>query len=66
MTIANIINFVTSLLGSPASGETPGTGLIGWAGQFIDFVTDNPVILVFVITPLLFWGIGAIKRLIRL
>lgn len=56
MEIAALITFVTTLV----------TGLIDWAQSFVTFVTSNPVILVFVITPLLFWGIGAIKRLIRL
>lgn len=42
------------------------TALLAWAQSFITFITSNPVILVFVITPLLFWAIGAIRRMLRL
>ena len=42
------------------------TALLGWAQSFVTFITSNPVILVFVITPLLFWAIGAIRRMLRL
>lgn len=66
MTIQQLITFVTTLIGTLPDGNTAGTGLLGWAGQFVNFITDNPVILVFVITPLLFWAIGMIKRLLRL
>lgn len=66
MTIAQLIEFVQTLIGTPTVGETAGSGLLGWASQFVSFITSNPVILVFVITPLLFWAIGAIRRLIRL
>lgn len=66
MTISALITFVTNLIGSLGSGSDPGTGLLGWAQQFVDFITSNPVILVFVITPLLFWAIGAIRRMLRL
>lgn len=66
MTISALITFVTTLIGNMGSGETPGSGLLGWAQQFVNFITANPVILVFVVTPLLFWAIGAIRRLLRL
>lgn len=66
MTLAQLITFVTTLIGSPTSGSTPGTGLIGWCETFINFITSNPIVLVFVITPILFWGLGAIKRMLRL
>lgn len=56
MDISGVISAVTSLV----------TALVTWAGSFIGFITSNPIILVFVITPLLFWGIGAIKRMLRL
>ena len=66
MTIDALITFVTTLIGTLPSGNTAGTGLLGWASQIVAFITGNPVILVFVITPLLFWGVGMIKRLLRL
>lgn len=56
MDISGLIAFVQSLV----------TALISWGGSFISFITSNPVILVFVVTPLLFWAIGMIKRLLRL
>lgn len=56
MEISALISFVQSLV----------TALIGWAQSFVTFITSNPIILVFVITPLLFWAIGAIRRLLRL
>lgn len=66
MTISALITFVTNLIGSLGNGTDPATGLLGWAQQFVNFITGNPVILVFVITPLLFWAIGAIRRMLRL
>lgn len=41
------------------------TGAIGWAGQFVDFVTSNPLVLMFVTFGLIGTGIGVLMRLIR-
>lgn len=56
MTITALVEFVQSLV----------TAILGWAGSYINFITSNPVVLVFVVTPLIFWAIGAIRRMLRL
>lgn len=42
------------------------TGAVTWVGSFVDVITDNPLILMFVIVGFVGLGVGLIKRLIRL
>lgn len=43
------------------------TAAVGWMGTAIDFVVDNPVVLIpVVLMPVAGVGIGYLKRLIRL
>lgn len=42
------------------------TNALGWAGNVVDFVVDNPIVMVFVIVPLVGLGIGMVKRMISL
>ncbi len=39
---------------------------IGWVGDYVGAVTDNPLILMFVIVAFVGLGVGLIRRLIRL
>lgn len=45
--------------------STVVTGAIGWAGQFVTFVTENPLVLMFVTFGLIGTGIGILMRLMR-
>lgn len=54
--MATIITDVTSLV----------TAAIGWVGEYVDAITGNPLILMFVIVSFVGLGVGLIKRLIRL
>lgn len=56
VTMATIITDVTSLV----------TAAIGWVGEYVDAITGNPLILMFVIVSFVGLGVGLIKRLIRL
>lgn len=42
------------------------TAAIGWVGDYVGVVTDNPLILMFVIVAFVGLGVGLIRRLIRL
>lgn len=54
--MADIISSVTSLV----------TASVGWVNSFVDVITDQPLLLLFVIAGFVGLGVGLIKRLIRL
>jgi hypothetical protein len=41
------------------------TGAVGWVGSFVGAITDNPLILGFVLVALIGTGIGVVNRLIH-
>lgn len=55
-TLAAIVNNVGSLV----------TAAVSWVGSFVGAITDNPLILMFVIVGFVGLGVGLIKRLTRL
>ena len=55
VTVATILGDVTSFVSSAVS----------WVGSFVGAITDNPLILTFVIVAFVGMGIGLIKRLVR-
>lgn len=54
--MADIITNVTALV----------TAAITWVTSFVTAITDNPLILMFVIISFVGLGVGLIRRLIRL
>lgn len=56
MTVSTILGHVTEIV----------TSAIAWVTQFVGAITDNPLILMFVIVAFVGLGVGLIKRLIRL
>lgn len=54
--ITTILSTVSSLV----------TEAIKWIGQFVTCVTDNELLLLFVVTAFVGLGLGLIKRIIRL
>ena len=56
ITISTILGNVTSIV----------TSAIDWMGDFATFVTGNPLVLVFVLIPLVGLGIGLFRRLLSL
>lgn len=54
--MADIISAVTSLV----------TASVGWVNSFVNVITSQPLLLLFVITGFVGLGVGLIKRLIRL
>lgn len=55
-TMSGIITDVTAIV----------TASVGWVGQFLTVITENPLLLMFVIVPFVGLGIGLLKRLIKL
>lgn len=53
---------ISSIMGN--AGEIVTAGL-GWIGDVVSTVTGNPLILLFVILPLVGLGIGLFRRLIN-
>lgn len=45
--------------------STVVTGAVAWMGQIVDFVTANPLVLMFVTFSLIGTGVGLLFRLIR-
>lgn len=39
-------------------------GAIGWMGSFVNFIGNNPIVLVFVVLPLVGFAVGILKRLL--
>lgn len=56
MTIASLLGNVTSLV----------TSAVEWVGSYVDAITSNPLILMFVIVAFVGLGVGLIKRLVRI
>lgn len=56
MTMANILSNVTLVV----------TEAIKWIGQFVSVITDNPLLLMFVVVAFVGLGVGLISRLIHL
>lgn len=54
--MADIISAVSSLV----------TASVGWVNSFVDVITEQPLLLLFVITGFVGLGVALIKRLIRL
>ena len=54
--MVDIISAVTSLV----------TASVDWVNSFVGVITDQPLLLLFVITGFVGLGVGLIKRLIRL
>ena len=52
----DIISAVTALV----------TASVGWVNSFVDVITNQPLLLLFVIVGFVGLGVGLIKRLIRL
>jgi len=42
------------------------TQLIDWVGDIVQVITDNPLLLIFVVISLAFTGVAMIRRLLRL
>ena len=56
ITVSTILGYVTSIV----------TSAVSWMGSFATFVTGNPLVLVFVLIPLVGLGIGLFRRLLSL
>lgn len=37
---------------------------VGWMGQFVSFIGNNPIVLVFVVLPVVGYAISILKRLL--
>ena len=42
------------------------TAAMGWAGEVVTMIGNNPLLLFFICLPLVGLGIGIVKRLIRM
>lgn len=56
MSMATLLSNVTSMV----------TEAITWVQMFVTCITDNPLLLMFVVVAFVGLGVGLIKRLIRL
>ena len=69
MTMSQIItaigDVVAYLVGGSTSGETSITFAHSWVGQFATAITSSPIILIFVIVGLVFLGLNAVRKLMR-
>lgn len=56
VTLATILGYITQLVNEA----------IVWVGKFIEVITSNPLLLMFVIMSVVGLGVGLLARLIRL
>lgn len=57
---------MTSSAGIIAEVTALVTASTGWIGSYLEVITDNPLLAMFVIVPFIGLGVGLLKRLIRL
>lgn len=55
-TLATILSDVSSVV----------TSALQWAASVVNFITSNPIVMIFVLIPLVGLGIGMVKRMISL
>lgn len=55
------------LSGVVTSIGTLVTGMMSWIGSYVGAITTstNGLLLAFVLTPAIFWALGAIRRIMR-
>lgn len=41
------------------------TAAVGWVGQYVTLVTENPIILAYTLLPFVGLGVGLLSRLFR-
>lgn len=63
--ITTIGDIVAYMVGGTTSGEVTITVANSWVGQFASAITSNPIILIFVIVGLVFLGLNAVRKLMR-
>ena len=56
VTVSTILTDVGSLV----------TAAVGWIGQYTTAITNNPLLLIFVVTAFVGLGVGLISRIIKL
>lgn len=56
VTLATILADVSSVV----------TQALTWAGSVVTFIQDNPIVMIFVLVPLVGLGIGMVRRMISL
>lgn len=65
--MGTFITAITNLIyTAPAESGGAVGGMVGWIASYIGAITSNPLLLMFVLCPAIFWAIGAIRRIIRL
>lgn len=55
LTIATLIENVGTVL----------TGLVGWMGSVINFITGQPLVLIFVLLTICITAFGAVSRMVK-
>lgn len=61
-TVGDIIAY---LVGGTTSTEVTITAANSWVGKLASAIVDNPIILIFVIVGLVFLGLNAVRKLMR-
>lgn len=61
-TVGDIIAY---LVGGTTSTDVTITAANSWVGKLAGAIVDNPIILIFVIVGLVFLGLNAVRKLIR-
>lgn len=66
-TMQTLLNTITQILnGTSTNGVPDNNGLIAWVGSIIECITQNDLLLLFVVMAVALIAIGVVKRLIRL
>lgn len=54
MSVSDVLSSISTIV----------TASVGWMGQYISFIGNNPIVLVFVVLPVAGYAISILKRLL--
>lgn len=64
--MAELLQQITMIFAGSGTGENRVGGIVDWVQTVVGMITDNPLILLFVVMAVALIAVGVVKRLIRL
>lgn len=64
--MANLLETITLIFAGSGTGAERVGGIVDWVQTVVTMITDNPLILLFVVMAVALIAVGVVRRLIRL
>lgn len=64
--MANLLQTITLIFTGSGTGSERVGGIVDWVQTVVQMITDNPLILLFVVMAVALIAVGVVRRLIRL